>query len=125
MLNDKVGQVFAEAVSEAKLRVAGPPRITEKAEAPEGEVAFDATFEVYPEIKLGDLSAAEVERVTTEVTDAAVDKTIEILRKQRRTFAAAAAARRRRRGRPRDDRLRRHASTACRSRAARPRASSS
>jgi trigger factor len=86
VLNDKVGQVFNQAVSEAKLRVAGPPRITEKAEAPEGEVAFDATFEVYPEIKLGDLSAAEVERVTTAVTDAAADKTIEILRKQRRTF---------------------------------------
>src|SRR5580765_3828037 len=86
VLNDKVGQVFSEAVSEAKLRVAGPPRITEKAEAPEGEVAFDATFEVYPEVKLGDLSQAEVERITTEVTDEAVEKTIEILRKQRRTF---------------------------------------
>jgi trigger factor len=86
VLNDKVGQVFSQAVNEAKLRVAGPPRITEKAEAPEGEVAFDATFEVYPEVKLGDLSQAEIERVTTEVSEEAVDKTIEILRKQRRTF---------------------------------------
>ena len=86
VLNDKVGQVFSEAVSEAKLRVAGPPRITEKAEAPEGEVAFDATFEVYPEVRLGDLSQAEVERVTADVTEDAVDKTVEILRKQRRTF---------------------------------------
>jgi len=86
VLNDKVGQVFSEAVSEAKLRVAGPPRITEKAEAPEGEVAFDATFEVYPEVKLGDLSQAEIERVSSEVTAEAVDKTIDILRKQRRTF---------------------------------------
>jgi trigger factor len=86
VLNDKVGQVFSQAVNEAKLRVAGAPRITEKAEAPEGEVVFDATFEVYPEVKLGDLSEAEVERITTEVTDEAVDKTIEILRKQRRTF---------------------------------------
>jgi trigger factor len=86
VLNDKVGQVFSQAVNEAKLRVAGPPRITEKAEAAEGEVAFDATFEVYPEVKLGDLAQAEIERVTTEVGDEAVDKTIEILRKQRRTF---------------------------------------
>ena len=86
VLNDKVGQVFSEAVNEAKLRVAGPPRITEKEGAPEGEVAFDATFEVYPEVKIGDLAAAEVERVTTEVGDAAVDKTLDILRKQRRTF---------------------------------------
>jgi trigger factor len=86
VLNDKVGQVFSQAVNEAKLRVAGPPRITEKAEAPEGEVAFDATFEVYPDVKIGDLAAAEVERITTEVGDEAVDKTVEILRKQRRTY---------------------------------------
>jgi trigger factor len=87
VMNDKVGQVFSEAVNEAKLRVAGAPRITEKEGAAEGQVAFDATFEVYPDIKVGDLSAAEVERVSTEVTDAAIDKTIDILRKQRRTFA--------------------------------------
>ena len=86
VLNDKVGQVFSDAVNEAKLRVAGPPRITEKEGAPDGEVAFDATFEVYPEVKIGDLSTAEVERVATDVGDDAVDKTVEILRKQRRTF---------------------------------------
>jgi trigger factor len=87
VMNDKVGQAFAEATAEAKLRVAGAPRITEKENPPEGQLAFDATFEVYPEVKLGDLSSAEVERVSTEVTDAAIDKTVEILRKQRRTFA--------------------------------------
>ena len=87
VMNDKVGQVFSEAVTEAKLRVAGAPRITEKEGAPEGQVTFDATFEVYPEIKLGDLSQAEVERVSTEVSEAAIDKTVDILRKQRRTFA--------------------------------------
>jgi trigger factor len=92
VMNDRVGQVFADAVNEAKLRVAGAPRITEKEGAPEGQVAFDATFEVYPEVKIGDLGAAEVERVRTEVTDAAIDKTIDILRKQRRTFALRPAA---------------------------------
>ena len=91
VMNDKVGQVFSEAVNEAKLRVAGAPRITEKEGAAEGHVAFDATFEVYPEIKLGDLSQTSVERVSTEVTDAAIDKTLDILRKQRRTFAQRAA----------------------------------
>jgi trigger factor len=86
VVNDRVGQAFAEATNEAKLRVAGAPRITRKEQAPEGQLAFDATFEVYPEVKIGDLAAAEVERVTTEVSEAAVDRTIEILRKQRRTF---------------------------------------
>jgi trigger factor len=92
VMNDKVGEKFNEAVNEAKLRVAGAPRITEKEGAPEGQVAFDATFEVYPEVKIGDLSGAEVERVSTEVTDAAIDKTLDILRKQRRTFQQRAAA---------------------------------
>ena len=90
VMNDKVGQAFQQATNEANLRVAGQPRITEKEAAPEGQMAFDATFEVYPEVKLGDLGTAEVERVTTEVTEVAIDKTLEILRKQRRTFAQRA-----------------------------------
>lgn len=87
VMNDKVGQAFQQATNEANLRVAGLPRITEKETAPEGQMAFDATFEVYPEVKLGDLSNAEIERVSTEVTEGAIDKTLDILRKQRRTFA--------------------------------------
>ena len=90
VMNDKVGELFQTAANEAKLRVAGQPRITEKDGAAEGEMLFDAVFEVYPEVKFGDLAAVEVERVTAEVSDEAVDKTIEILRKQRRTFAQRA-----------------------------------
>ncbi|WP_295529738.1 trigger factor [uncultured Pseudacidovorax sp.] len=86
VMNDKVGQAFSQAANEAKLRVAGQPTITEKEGAPEGQVAFDAVFEVYPEVKIGELAEAEVERVSTEVTDEAIDRTVDILRKQRRTF---------------------------------------
>ena len=92
VVNDKVGQAFSTAASEAKLRVAGAPRIAQKEEAPEGHLSFDATFEVYPEVRLSDLSGVEVERTSAEVTDAAVDRTIDILRKQRRTFAQRPAA---------------------------------
>ncbi|MEP7056886.1 MAG: trigger factor [Caldimonas sp.] len=92
VMNDKVGEIFSDAVNEAKLRVAGAPRITEKEGAPEGQVLFDATFEIYPEVKIGDLSGAAVERVSTEVSDVAIDKTLDILRKQRRTFAQRPAA---------------------------------
>ena len=90
VLNDKVGEAFAVAANEAKLRVAGQPRITEKEGAPEGQVTFDAVFEVFPEVKIADLSDAEVEKLSAEVTDAAIDKTIDILRKQRRSFAQRA-----------------------------------
>ena len=87
VMNDKVGEAFANAANEANLRVAGQPRITEKEASPEGEMSFDAIFEVYPDVKIGDLATAEVEKISAEVTDAAIDKTIDILRKQRRTFA--------------------------------------
>jgi trigger factor len=87
VMNDKVGEAFAQAANEAKLRVAGQPRITEKEQSPEGELAFDAIFEVFPEVRIGDLATAEVERVKADVTDSAIDKTVDILRKQRRTFA--------------------------------------
>ena len=90
VMNDKVGEAFANAANEAKLRVAGQPRITEKEVSPEGELAFDAVFEVFPEVKIGDLSSVEVEKVTAEVNESAVDKTLDILRKQRRTFAQRA-----------------------------------
>ena len=91
VMNDKVGQAFQDAATEAQVRVAGTPRITEKEEAPEGQVAFDATFEVYPDVVVGDLTAVEIERVSSEVTDAAIDRTVDILRKQRRTFTERAA----------------------------------
>ncbi len=90
VMNDKVGEAFAAAANEAQLRVAGTPKITEKEGAPEGQLAFDAVFEVYPEVKIADLSTATVEKVDASVDDAAIERTLEILRKQRRTFAQRA-----------------------------------
>jgi trigger factor len=90
VMNDKVGEAFATAANEANLRVAGQPRITEKEDGADGQLSFDAVFEVYPDVQIGDLSTAEVEKLTAEVSDAAIDKTVDILRKQRRTFAQRA-----------------------------------
>jgi trigger factor len=92
VVNDKLGQAFASAANEAHLRVAGTPRITQKDGAPEGQISFDATFEVYPEVTIGDLSVVAVDRITSEVSDAAIERTVDILRKQRRTFAQRPAA---------------------------------
>ncbi len=86
VLNDKVGEAFASAIKGANLRVAGAPQLTPKEGGAE-QLAFSATFEVYPEIRIGDLSGAEVKRAACAVGDAEVDKTIEIMRRQRATFA--------------------------------------
>ena len=91
VLNDKVGEEFAKAVQEAGLRVAGQPRISEKEGAAEGQAEFEAIFEVFPEVKIGDLTGVEVEKLTADVDDAAIERTLDILRKQRRTFAVRAA----------------------------------
>ena len=87
VMNDKVGEAFAQAANEAKLRVAGQPKITEKDGAPEGQLTFDAIFEVYPEVKIGELAGVEIEKLSADVSDEAIDRTLDILRKQRRTFA--------------------------------------
>ncbi|MFZ9338770.1 MAG: trigger factor [Limnohabitans sp.] len=90
VMNDKVGEAFSVAANEAKLRVAGQPRISEKEQTSDTEMAFDAIFEVYPEVVIKDLSQVDVETLQAHVTDEAIDKTVEILRKQKRTFAQRA-----------------------------------
>jgi trigger factor len=92
VLSDAVQKAFTDAVKEANLRVAGYPRIEQIGEkqtdgAPPAALEFSATFEVYPEVKLGDLSGVTIERAQVSVDDAAVEKTIGILRKQRTRFA--------------------------------------
>jgi len=83
VLNDRVGRAFNDAANENALRVAGFPKIEPKEDSPEGVLSFDATFEVYPEVVVGDLSNVEIETVKADVSDAEIDKTIDILRKQR------------------------------------------
>jgi trigger factor len=83
VLNDKVGRAFNDAANENQLRVAGFPKIEPKEDSPEGVLTFDATFEVYPDVVVGDLSAVEIETVKADVSDAEIEKTIDILRKQR------------------------------------------
>jgi trigger factor len=92
VLNDRVGQAFNVAATENQLRVAGMPKIEPKQDSPEGTLSFDATFEVYPEVSLPDLAGVEIETVTANVSDAEIDKTIDILRKQRVHFHAKGQA---------------------------------
>ena len=81
-----VERVLGEQVRALELRVAGYPSIEPK-EASSAEVLeFTAVVEVYPEIVIADISAQEVERPQLEVTDAEVDKTLEVLLKQRTSY---------------------------------------
>ena len=86
VLNDKVGAAFEAAVTANKLRVAGAPRLEPSSKPDDVQLSFAATFEVFPEIKVGDLSNVSVDRSTCAVSDTDLDKTIEIMRRQRATF---------------------------------------
>lgn len=92
VLSEELDRVFSETVTEQKLRVAGYPRIEPKTTESTTHLEFSAIFEVYPEFTLGDLSASEIERPTLEVGAAEVDKTLDILRKQRVSYENAERA---------------------------------
>lgn len=87
VMSDVVQRSFAEEVQKQQLRVAGMPRF---APANSGDAAdkfeFTATFEIYPEVKVGSLTGTTIDRPEVSVTDADVDQTIETLRKQRASF---------------------------------------
>jgi len=89
VLGDAVEKAFSDAVREAKLRVAGYPRIEKKDGGGEQALEFSATFEVYPDFRPGDVSTVTIERPQVAVDDASVDRTIEILRKQRVQYVPA------------------------------------
>ncbi|MCL2871519.1 MAG: trigger factor [Betaproteobacteria bacterium] len=88
VITDQVQNSFDEVVREHGLRLAGYPRVEPKPanEGQANQLEFQATFEVYPEVTLGDLTKVELTRPQVEVTDADVDRTLEVLRKQRTTF---------------------------------------
>ncbi|HZS69898.1 MAG TPA: trigger factor [Burkholderiales bacterium] len=86
VLSDAVQKAFSNAVKEANLKVAGFPRIEKKDGSDTAALEFSATFEIYPEVKVGELAGVTIERPQVSVDDAAVDKTIGILRKQRTRF---------------------------------------
>lgn len=92
VLSDKVGKQFFDISRAENLRVAGQPSFSPKEDSDADSYAFDATFEVYPEVKIGELSTAEIERSVTTISEAEVDRTLEILRKQRVHFHARGEA---------------------------------
>jgi trigger factor len=89
VVGDAVEKAFSAAVRDQNLRVAGYPRIERKDPPADDRLEFSATFEVYPEVQIGDISSVTVERPTLAVTDAEVEKTIAVLRKQRTRYDAA------------------------------------
>ena len=89
VLGDALQKNFSDVVRTQNLKVAGYPRFEARAD---GALEYSAIFEIYPEIKVGDLTAVQLQKWTTQVSAAEVEKTLEIMRRQRATFAPIARA---------------------------------
>jgi len=87
VINRVVGKAIDDTLAATGLRVAGAPSLEPKTEGVgDDTLAFHATFEVYPEIEVPDLSGVEVSKAVCEVTEAEVDRTVNILREQRAEY---------------------------------------
>ena len=92
-LSDAVQRSFAEAAQTNNLRVVGNPQFEIKTkDLNADQIEYSATFEVYPEVVLGDLSGETIERLVYAVGQADVDNTIATLRKQRVRFETVGRA---------------------------------
>ncbi|AFT70656.1 Trigger factor [Alloalcanivorax dieselolei B5] len=87
VLADVMRESFLEAVEKENLQPAGLPGFEATRNEGGQDLEFVATFEVFPEVELADLSTIEVEKPVAEITDADVDEMIETLRTQRSDFA--------------------------------------
>ncbi len=86
-LGEALRHSFDQAAQSNNLKVAGYPQFEIKtADLNADQIEYSATFEVYPEVAMGDLSGEKLERLVCELTQADVDNTILTLRKQRATF---------------------------------------
>jgi trigger factor len=90
VLGETLQSRFGEAVQAHQLKIAGYPRFEPKAgQTDKSVMTFSASFEVYPEVKIDDLSTGKISRPVVDLGDADVMKTLEVLQKQRRTFESA------------------------------------
>ena len=86
-LGEALQRSFVEAVQANSLKVAGNPDFEVKtADFSAEQIEYSATFEVYPDVVLGNISKENIERAIYILSDADVDNTIATLRKQRAAF---------------------------------------
>ncbi len=86
VLSDLIGSTLREAFEKENLRPVANPAIDTTGKPENGEIAYTATFEVMPEFPEIDVAALEISRPVAEVADADIEKMIETLRQQRRSF---------------------------------------
>lgn len=87
VLGELLQHHFFNAMFENKVNLAGRPTFTVEQFEEGKDLKFTGTFEVFPEVKLQGLENIKVEKPVVEITDADIDKMLEVLRKQQATWA--------------------------------------
>ena len=85
---DHASNQFFEFAKSEKIQLVGQPRLEPKSELDAEQIEFDAYFEVFPEVVIGDISSTQVTQYQTELSEQEVDNTLELLRKQRVVYQA-------------------------------------
>lgn len=86
-LSDEMQRAFFDVVISEKLNLAGRPTFTPNNYEAGKDFSFTATFEVFPEVDVKGLENIEVEKPVVEITEADLDKMVDVLRKQQATWA--------------------------------------
>ena len=86
VLSDLIGSTLREAFDKENLRPVANPSVDTTGTPENGEITYTATFEVMPEFPEIDVAALAIQRPAAEVKDADIEKMIETLRQQRRSF---------------------------------------
>ena len=86
VINDSVIKKFYELVEEKNFKPVGRPNLVPERIEIEKDIIFKATFEVYPEISLGNLSRLSYTKAVSSVAEKDVNKTIENIRKRMCTW---------------------------------------
>jgi trigger factor len=88
VVGDVLQSTLYEAIGQEKLSPAGQPRVDSIKSDPGQGMEYTALFEVYPEVKLGDLSKETVEKAVVELTDADVEEMLETVRGQHKEWVS-------------------------------------
>lgn len=83
VLNELMQQYFYQAIVQEKITPAGAPYVEPTKNEEGQDVEFTATFEVYPEVEVKDLSDVTIEKFTAEVKDEDLNDMLDTLREQR------------------------------------------
>ena len=85
--SEMIQSTYGEALQKEDINPAGTPKI-EEVNIEEGkDLEYTAVFEVFPEIEVSGLESIEVERLSSSIEEADLEKMIDTLREQRLVYA--------------------------------------